>query len=124
MVKTNAPELLRRELESPRWQPQTLVLSGVTDPYQPAERKLQITRGCLDVLAQFRNPVAIITKNHLVTRDIDILRELAACNAAAVNISVTSLDPRCSECSNRARLRRKVGSTPSNNLVQQKFQLA
>ena len=92
MVKTNAPELLRRELESPRWQPQTLVLSGVTDPYQPVERKLQITRGCLDVLAHFRNPVAIITKNHLVTRDIDILRELAACNAAAVNVSVTSLD--------------------------------
>jgi DNA repair photolyase len=92
MVKTNAPELLRAELESPRWQPQTLVLSGVTDPYQPVERKLQITRGCLEVLAQFRNPVAIITKNHLVTRDIDLLRELAACNAAAVNVSVTSLD--------------------------------
>src|SRR6186997_2966657 len=93
MVKINAPELLRAELESPRWQPQTLVLSGVTDPYQPVERKLRITRSCLDVLAQFRNPVAIITKNHLVTRDIDILRELAAWNAAAVNVSVTSLDP-------------------------------
>src|ERR1700757_3491643 len=92
MVKTNASELLRAELESPRWQPQTLVLSGVTDPYQPVERKLRITRGCLDVLAQFRNPVAIITKNHLVTRDIDLLHELAASNAAAVNISVTSLD--------------------------------
>src|SRR5262245_38096717 len=92
MVKTNAPDLLRSELESPRWQPQTLVLSGVTDPYQPVERKLQITRGCLEVLAQFRNPVAIITKNHLVTRDIDLLRELATCNAAAVNVSVTSLD--------------------------------
>src|SRR5437588_7137130 len=88
MVKTNAPELLRAELESPRWQPQTLVLSGVTDPYQPVERKLQITRGCLEVLTQFRNPVAIITKNHLVTRDIDLLRELAACNAAAVNVTV------------------------------------
>jgi DNA repair photolyase len=93
MVKTNAPELLRTELESPRWEPQTLVLSGVTDPYQPVERKLRITRGCLEVLAQFRNPVAIITKNHLVTRDIDLLRELAACNAVAVNVSVTSLDP-------------------------------
>src|SRR5467141_59922 len=93
MVKMNAPELLRAELESPRWQPQTLVLSGVTDPYQPVERKLQITRSCLEVLAEFRNPVAIITKNHLVTRDIDILGELAACNAVAVNVSVTSLDP-------------------------------
>src|SRR5436853_4126884 len=55
MVKTNAPELLRAELEWPRWQPQTLVMSGVTDPYQPIERKLCITRACLDVLAQFRN---------------------------------------------------------------------
>jgi DNA repair photolyase len=92
MVKTSASELLGTELESPRWQPQTLVLSGVTDPYQPIERKLRITRGCLEVLAKFRNPVAIITKNRLVTRDVDILRELAACNAVAVNISVTSLD--------------------------------
>src|SRR6266498_464980 len=93
MVKTNAPELLRGELESPRWQPQTLVMSGVTDPYQPIERKVCITRGCLEVLAKFRNPVAIITKNRLVTRDIDVLRELPACNAVAVNLSVTSLDP-------------------------------
>src|SRR5256885_1631444 len=92
VVKTNAPQLLRAELESPRWKPQTLVLSGVTDPYQPVERKLQITRGCLEVLARFRNPVAVITKNHLVTRDIDLLRVLAECNAAAVNVSVTSLD--------------------------------
>jgi DNA repair photolyase len=94
MVKTNAPELLRAELESPRWQPQTLVMSGVTDPYQPIEQKLRITRGCLEVLAKFRNPVAIITKNRLVARDIDLLRGLAAHNAAAVNISVTSLDPK------------------------------
>src|SRR5437870_13823399 len=89
MVKTNAPELLRAELEWSQWRPQTLVMSGVTDPYQPIERKLQITRGCLQVLAEFRNPVAIITKNRLVTRDIDLLSELAACNAVAVNISVT-----------------------------------
>ena len=92
MVKTSAPELLRAELESPRWQPQPLVLSGVTDPYQPVERKLGITRGCLEVLARFRNPVAIITKNRLVTRDVDLLRQLAAHNGVAVNISVTSLD--------------------------------
>ena len=93
MVKIDAPELLRAELESPRWKPQTLVMSGVTDPYQPIEKKLRITRGCLEVLAQFRNPVAIITKNRLVTRDVDLLRELASYNAVAVNISVTSLDP-------------------------------
>ena len=72
MVKMNAPELLRAELESPRWQPQTLVMSGVTDPYQPVEKKLQITRGCLEVLAKFKNSVAIITKNRLVTRDVDL----------------------------------------------------
>jgi DNA repair photolyase len=57
------------------------------------EKKLRITRGCLEVLAKFRNPVAIITKNRLVARDIDILRDLATCNAVAVNVSVTSLDP-------------------------------
>ena len=94
MVKTDGPELLRAELESPRWKPQVLVMSGVTDPYQPVEKKLRITRGCLEVLAKFRNPVAIITKNRLVTRDVDLLRELARFNAVAVSISVTSLDPK------------------------------
>jgi DNA repair photolyase len=94
MLKIDAPKLLQAELESPQWQPQTLVMSGVTDPYQPIERKLQITRGCLEILAKFRNPVAIITKNRLVTRDIDFLRLLAEHNAAAVNVSVTSLEPK------------------------------
>ncbi len=94
VVKLDAPELLRGELESPRWKPQVLVMSGVTDPYQPVERRLKITRRCLEVLAKFHNPVAIITKNRLVTRDLDILRELASYHAAAVNVSVTSLDPK------------------------------
>lgn len=94
MVKENAPELLAAELSSRRWKPQTLVMSGVTDPYQPVERRLRLTRRCLAVLARFRNPVGIITKNQLVTRDIDLLGELAAHQAAAVNISVTSLDPK------------------------------
>jgi DNA repair photolyase len=93
IVKMSAPELLCAELESPRWKPQVLVMSGVTDPYQPVEKQLRVTRRCLEVLTKFRNPVAIITKNRLVTRDVDLLRELAACNAVAVNISVTSLDP-------------------------------
>lgn len=93
MVKTDAPELLSAELSSSRWKPQVIVMSGVTDPYQPAERRLQITRRCLEVLARFRNPVAIITKNRLVARDIDLLGELASRDGAAVNISVTSLDP-------------------------------
>ncbi len=91
-VKENAPELLRAELAARSWRPQPVVLSGVTDPYQPVERKLEITRRCLAVLAEFRNPVAIITKNALVTRDMDILTELARHNAVAVNISITTLD--------------------------------
>ena len=94
MVKEQAPELLAAELSSPRWNPQVLVMSGVTDPYQPIERRMKLTRRCLEVLARFRNPVAIITKNQLVTRDTDLLGELAAHRAAAVNISVTSLDPK------------------------------
>jgi hypothetical protein len=70
MVKASAPELLEAELSSPKWKPQVVAMSGVTDPYQPIERKLQITRRCLQVLAKFRNPVTIITKNQLVTRDM------------------------------------------------------
>ncbi|MHC1765624.1 MAG: PA0069 family radical SAM protein [Verrucomicrobiia bacterium] len=93
MVKEGAPELLRRELSSPKWTPQEIALSGVTDCYQPIERKLQLTRRCLAVLAEFRNPVNIITKNLLVTRDLDLLRELAAARAVHVNISINSLDP-------------------------------
>ena len=94
LVKEDAPELLRRELSSPRWTPQVLAISGVTDPYQPVERRLELTRRCLEVLAEFRNPVAIITKNHLVTRDVDLLGELARHEAVAVYLSVTTLDPR------------------------------
>ena len=92
MVKQNAPDLLRKELSSSRWRPQVIAMSGVTDCYQPAERKLRLTRRCLEVFAEFRNPVCIITKNHLVTRDIDLLGTLAEHNAAAVFVSVTTLD--------------------------------
>ena len=92
LVKRDAPQLLRKELSSPKWKPQVVVMSGVTDCYQPIERKLKITRGCLEVFAEFRNPVGIITKNHLVTRDIDLLQELARYNAIRVNVSVTTLD--------------------------------
>jgi DNA repair photolyase len=91
-VKLDAPQLLRAELSSRSWRPQVLALSGVTDPYQPAERRLEITRGLLEVLAEFRNPVGIVTKNHLVTRDIDHLEQLARFEAAAVTISITTLD--------------------------------
>jgi DNA repair photolyase len=93
LVKEDAPNLLRRELASSRWDPQVIAISGVTDAYQPIERRLQLTRRCLEVLAEFRNPVVIITKNELVTRDIDVLRELARFDAILVFVSVTSLDP-------------------------------
>ena len=97
LVKPNAPALLAQVLAKPSWRPQHLALSGVTDPYQPIERRLQITRACLRVLADFRNPVHIITKNHLVARDIDYLSELAQYNAVSVTLSVTTLETKLSQ---------------------------
>jgi DNA repair photolyase len=92
LVKTRAPELLRAELSAPKWRAESIGLSGVTDCYQPAERHFKVTRGCLEVLAEFRQPVAVITKNFLVTRDRDLLAPLATVGAAAVYISLTTLD--------------------------------
>jgi len=92
MVKRKAPQQLRKRLASPGWKPEVLVMSGVTDPYQPVERELELTRGCLRVLAEFLNPVGIITKNYMVTRDIDLLKELADHNAVCVTLSITTLD--------------------------------
>lgn len=91
LVKPGAAALLRRTLQSRSWQPEPVALSGVTDPYQPAERRLRITRACLEVLAEFRNPVVVVTKNHLVTRDVDVLSELARVEAVVVNVSITTL---------------------------------
>ena len=96
MVKEDAPELLRQELSSPKWQPQLVALSGNTDCYQPVEKQKQLTRRCLQVLLEFRNPVVIITKNHLVTRDVDILSELARYDCVGVTLSLTTLDHRLS----------------------------
>ncbi|MEM1059805.1 MAG: PA0069 family radical SAM protein [Verrucomicrobiota bacterium] len=110
VVKARAPELLRRELARPGWKPQVLAMSGVTDCYQPIERKLRITRGCLEVLADCRNPVSIITKNHLVTRDVDLLGEMAAYRAAHVCLSITTLD------ANLARILEPRASRPSHRL--------
>ncbi|MBN8247595.1 MAG: PA0069 family radical SAM protein [Verrucomicrobia bacterium] len=93
VVKEQLPELLRRELGSRSWTPDTIALSGVTDCYQPVERKLRLTRRCLEVLAEFRNPVGIVTKNTLVTRDLDLLGELARHQAVAVFVSLTTLNP-------------------------------
>lgn len=92
LVKRRAPELLRNALAEPGWEPRVIALSGATDPYQPVERALRITRGCLEVLAEARNPVAIVTKRDLVRRDIDLLAELADADAASVTVSVTTLD--------------------------------
>jgi DNA repair photolyase len=91
-AKLDAPELLARELAKPSWTPEQLALSGVTDPYQPIERRLRITRGCLEVLAAYRQPVGLITKNALLERDVDLLQELATYGAVRVALSITTLD--------------------------------
>lgn len=92
IVKHDAPKLLKRELSKKSWKPQALIMSGITDPYQPVEKKLKITRGCVEVLAECSHPLVIITKNALVTRDIDLFVRLAGINAVKVAISITSLD--------------------------------
>ena len=92
LVKENAPALLRSFLDKYKGVPQAIMLSGNTDCYQPVERKLGITRQLLEVLLEYRYPVGIITKNSLITRDLDILQELAALNLVVANISITSLD--------------------------------
>lgn len=92
LVKRRAPELLRRALSSPRWVPQSVTMSGVTDCYQPAERRFRLTRACLEVFAEFRNPVGLITKNFLVTRDLDLFAELARWDCISVYLTITTLD--------------------------------
>ncbi len=93
MVKEDAPVLLRATFLAPRWEPQVVALSGNTDCYQPLERRLGLTRRCLEVFLEFRNPVAVVTKSALVARDADLLGALAAHRAAHVLVSVTTLDP-------------------------------
>jgi DNA repair photolyase len=91
-VKEDAAALLAEKLSSKSWEPKVITLSGVTDPYQPLERRLGITRACFEVLRDFRNPAAIITKSALVTRDTDIFKDMAAWNGIGVNMSITTLD--------------------------------
>ena len=92
LVKSRSPALLRAELAARKWKPAPILMSGVTDCYQPAERYFRLTRQCLEVLAEFRQPVGILTKNFLVTRDLDLLAELARWQCVAVNITVVTLD--------------------------------
>jgi DNA repair photolyase len=92
MVKPDAADLLEEQFRRKSWKPETVMMSGDTDCYQPIEKKLQITRRCLEVFLRYRNPVSIVTKNALVTRDIDILKELASLHLVIVTISITSLN--------------------------------
>ena len=124
-VKKNAPELLRKELNSPKWIPKPLAISGVTDCYQQAEKHFRITRKCLEVLTEFRNPVCIVTKNYLVTSDLDILKNLAEFNCISVIISITTLDaelsgklePRASRPSYRLKAIQKLAKNGIPTMV-------
>jgi hypothetical protein len=92
VVKKNAPALLRKFFDNKNWEPATISLSGNTDCYQPIERKMKITRALLEICLEYRNPVSILTKNALVLRDLDIIRDLAKLNLVRVMSSITSLD--------------------------------
>lgn len=93
IARSNAAEVLRQELSKPRYKVATLALGTNTDPYQPCERDLGVTRACLEVLRDFNHPIAVVTKGSLIERDLDILSEMAAKGLARVGISVTTLDP-------------------------------
>jgi DNA repair photolyase len=92
MVKPDAPLLLEKEFQKKSWKPHVIALSGNTDCYQPIERKLQLTRKCLEIFLKYRNPVGVITKNALITRDSDLLGELAKQNLAVSTLTITTLD--------------------------------
>ncbi|MGV6830191.1 MAG: PA0069 family radical SAM protein [bacterium] len=91
LIKENAPSLLEAFIKRKSWHAKTIVLSGNTDCYQPAEKEYQITRKCLEVFLKYKHPVSIITKNSLILRDLDLLKKLNEDRLIAVNISVTSL---------------------------------
>lgn len=91
MVKQKAPELLRKQLQKKNWKPSTVMLSGNTDAYQPAENRFKLTRQCLQVFLEHKHPVGIITKNALLLRDLDILQALAKEHLVSVYISLTTL---------------------------------
>lgn len=91
LVKKNAPELLEKKLKSKSWKAYPIALSGNTDCYQPIEKKLKITRQLLELFLKYRHPVSMITKNALIQRDIDILKELARDNLISVFLSITTL---------------------------------
>ncbi|MEX2561562.1 MAG: PA0069 family radical SAM protein, partial [Pirellulales bacterium] len=118
LVKHKAPLLFREFLSRPAWRPEPIMLSGVTDCYQPAERELKLTRRCLEVALEARQPIGIITKNALVLRDLDLLSRMATLEIVQVNLSVTTLDadlartmePRTSAPAARLRAIRELSS--------------
>nr|WP_321221191.1 PA0069 family radical SAM protein [uncultured Psychroserpens sp.] len=91
LVKKDAPQLLEAFIKRKSWKAHPIVMSGNTDCYQPAEKKFEITRQCLEVFLKYKHPVGIITKNALILRDLDVLKALAKDNLIHVNISITSL---------------------------------
>jgi DNA repair photolyase len=98
-AKLDAPDLLRAELSAPRWRArrhESIVLSGVTDPYQPVEAKLGVTRKILEVMREMGQSVSLITKSRLILRDIDLLRELSQRAGVRCAVSVTTLDAKLS----------------------------
>ena len=92
VLKPDAPALLREAFDKPSWQGELVVFSGVTDCYQPLEARWRLTRGCLEVCAEYRNPVGIVTKGVLVERDLDVLTDLARNAQASVSISIPFWD--------------------------------
>jgi len=110
-VKHDAARLFRQFLSRPPWKPEPIVLSGVTDPYQPAEREFRITRQCLEVALQSRQPLDIITKNALILRDLDLLRDMADHQVVRVMLSLTTLD------ADLARAMEPRTSTPAARLA-------
>jgi len=109
-AKPNAAALLAKELAAPGYVPQTIAMGTNTDPYQPIEKKLRITRAILEVLRDFRHPVGIVTKSALVLRDADILGEMAEMGLARVALSVTTLDRKL------ARAMEPRAATPARRL--------
>src|SRR5258708_34426492 len=91
-AKPNAAALLAKELSAPGYVPQVIAMGTNTDPYQPLEKKMRITRSVLEVLREFRHPVAIVTKSPLILRDLDILSEMASMGLAKAALSITTLD--------------------------------
>lgn len=91
-IKPNAAQLLETEYLAKKWQAQVMMVSGVTDCYQPIEKEFKLTEQCLEVALRFRNPMWVITKNYLVTRDIELFKEMHRFKTIKVCISITSLD--------------------------------